>query len=85
MRGSLEGSRQFLHHYLVKTLQNIEAVLSSCEIETTLKRCSRAIGHWDPGLNLHRPQDERELRIRTGYRYEVLAEKIDVNAKGQFY
>ena len=44
-----------------------------------------AIGHWDPDLNLHRLQDGRELRTRTGYRYEAIAENTGINAKGQFY
>ncbi|RKU18791.1 hypothetical protein C6501_02050 [Candidatus Poribacteria bacterium] len=44
-----------------------------------------AIGHWDPDLNLHKLQDGRELRTRTGYRYEAIAENTGINAKGQFY
>ena len=44
-----------------------------------------AIGHWDPDLNLHKLQDGRELRTRTGYRYQVIKEKIGVNKQGQFY
>jgi hypothetical protein len=42
-----------------------------------------AIGHWDPDLNLHKLQDDRELRTKTGYRYEVIAERMGVNTKGQ--
>ena len=44
-----------------------------------------AIGHWDPDLNLHILQDGRELRTKTGYRYEVINDKMGINAKGQFY
>ena len=60
-------------------------VLGNIDTERYVTMRQVAIGRWEPDLNLHILQDGREFRAKTGYNYEEIMERTDVNGKGGFF